>query len=92
MAAAHLTRRLAAIKGLRLWTKANLSTSTRVMGGGGIPDDLPIKVCTRTSLLNFELIYKWIYAVSLEYWVPYVLFGCLISLIKIAFCIWLCCN
>merc|ERR1712241_1663046 len=44
MAAAHLTRRLAAIKGLRLWTKANLSTSTRVMGGGGIPDDLPIKV------------------------------------------------
>merc|ERR1711976_1096961 len=44
MAAAHLTRRLAAIKGLRLWTKANLSTSSRVMGGGGIPDDLPIKV------------------------------------------------
>ena len=48
MAAAHLTRRLAAIKGLRLWAKANnaaaLSTSSRVMGGGGIPDDLPIKV------------------------------------------------
>ena len=50
MAAAHLTRRLAAIKGLRLWTKSNgaasLSTSSRVMyggGGGGIPDDLPIK-------------------------------------------------
>ena len=69
MAAAHLTRRLAAIKGLRLWTKANLSTSSRVMGGGGIPDDLPIKVCT--SLLNlFELTYKWMYSVSPEYWVP----------------------
>ena len=69
MAAAHLTRRLAAIKGLRLWTKANLSTSSRVMGGGGIPDDLPIKVCT--SLLNlFELIYKWMYSVSPEYLVP----------------------
>merc|ERR1712001_285246 len=44
MAAAHMTRRLAAIKGLRLWTKAALSTSSRAMGGGGIPDDLPIKV------------------------------------------------
>ena len=39
-----MTRRLAAIKGLRLWNNANLSTSSRVMGGGGIPDDLPIKV------------------------------------------------
>ena len=63
MAAAHLTRRLAAIKGLRLWTKANLSTSSRVMGGGGIPDDLPIKVCTSLSNL-FELIYKWIYCMD----------------------------
>ena len=47
MASAHLTRRLASIKGLRLWTKFNnaaaLSTSSRAMGGGGIPDDLPIK-------------------------------------------------
>ena len=48
MAGAHLTRRLAAIKNLRLWAKSNhvaaLSTSSRVMyGGGGIPDDLPIK-------------------------------------------------
>jgi len=49
MAGAHLTRRLAAMKNLRLWAKSNhaaaLSTSSRVMyGGGGIPDDLPIKV------------------------------------------------
>jgi len=51
MAAAHLTRRLAAMKGLRAWAKSNnaaaLSTSSRVMYGGGgslIPDELPIKV------------------------------------------------
>merc|ERR1712241_500098 len=49
MAGAHLARRLAAMKNIRLWAKSNhaaaLSTSSRVMyGGGGIPDDLPIKV------------------------------------------------
>lgn len=67
MAAAHLTRRLAAMKGLRAWAKSNnaaaLSTSSRVMYGGGgslIPDELPIKartfqliICSHFIILGF---------------------------------------